>query len=172
MNNKNSITLELVQIDKPEKFDVNVIIGTSHFIKTVEDIYEAITNVNPNAKFGLAFCEASEPRKIRTSGTDKKMIKLALKNAKKIAAGHSFVLFLNGIFPINIMHSLRTVPEILNILCATANPVQVIIAETSQGRGMLGVIDGGTPSGEGKKKENIEMHKFLQNLNYKFNPKK
>ena len=162
-----NIKMDLVSIERPDDFQINLILGTAHFIKTVEDIYEAIMNVNPAAKFGLAFCEASGPRKIRTVGTDKQMVKLALKNAQKIGAGHSFVLFLNKTFPINIMHSLRTVPEILNILCATANPVQVIVAQTKQGRAILGIVDGGSPLAIADKKDEKDAHDFLQKTGYK-----
>ncbi len=162
------INLQVVQIERPDKFDLNIIIGMSHFIKTVEDIYEAITNVNPKIKFGLAFCEASGPRLIRTCGTDKKLIDLALKNAQKIGAGHSFILILDETFPVNIMHSLRTVPEIINIFCATSNPLQVIVGESEQGRGILGIIDGGLPLGVETNKDVKERKKLLREvLRYK-----
>lgn len=163
-----NIVISLVQIERPDKFDLNIVIGMSHFIKTVEDIYEAIANVNPRIKFGLAFCEASGPRLIRTTGTDKNLIKLAVKNAEKIGAGHSFVLMLDETFPVNIMHSLRTVPEIVSIFCATSNPLQVIVGESEQGRGILGVIDGGTPLGVETKKDVDDRKKLLrEGLGYK-----
>jgi len=161
-------TIQIVQVVKPENFKINVIIGMSHFIKSVEDISEAVLNSHPDAKFGLAFCEASGKQLIRTFGTSKKMLDLAIENAKLIGTGHSFILFLNGIFPINIIHSLRTVPEILNIYCATSNPVQVIICETEQGRGIIGVIDGGSPKGVETSTDKVARHTFLREIGYKF----
>ena len=161
------LKLEVVQIERPDDFKVNLILGMSHFIKTVEDIHEAIANVNPSIKFGLAFCEASGDKLIRTTGTDKEMIELAVKNAKKIRAGHCFVLFINGTFPINIMHSLRNVPELVNIYCATANPVQVIVAETSQGRGILGVIDGENKGAVETDKDIKARKELVRALGYK-----
>lgn len=163
------MNIKAIQIERPEKFDLNIIIGMSHFIKTVEDVYEAVTNVNPEIKFGLAFCEASGPRLIRTTGTDKNLIELAVKNAKKIGAGHSFVLILDGTFPINIMQSLRTVPEIVSLFCATANPLQVLVVETEQGRGIVGVIDGGSPLDIETDKDIEERKKLLREvLGYKY----
>lgn len=161
------ISLDLIDIKRPEDYKVNVIIGTAHFIKTVEDIYEAICNVNPNIRFGLAFCEASGPRLIRTIGTNQEMIDFALVNAQKIGAGHSFVLFLDQTFPINIMSSLRNVPEILNIFCATSNPLQVIVAQTVQGRGIMGIIDGGSPVGVEEPKDIKDRYDLLRKLGYK-----
>lgn len=138
--------LAAVPITKPET--VSVIVGQSHFIKTVEDIHEAMVNSVPGIKFGLAFCEASGVRLVRVTGTDEEMQALAADNALAIAAGHSFVLMLaEGFFPINVLAALRAVPEVVGIFCATANPVEVIVAETEAGRGILGVIDGATPLG-------------------------
>ncbi len=133
--------LTTVTIDKPDA--LNFILGQSHFIKTVEDIHEALVNAVPGIKFGLAFCEASGACLIRWSGTDKAMIELAQKNALALAAGHSFIIFLgDGFFPINVLNAIKNVPEVARIFCATANPTQVIVAETEQGRGILGVVDG------------------------------
>lgn len=133
--------LGIVQIDKPE--DVNFILGQSHFIKTVEDLHEALVQSAPGIKFGLAFCESSGETLVRWSGNDGAMIELAQKNALALGAGHSFIIFLgSGFFPINVLNSIKMVPEVCRIFCATANPVQVVIAETEQGRGIMGVIDG------------------------------
>ncbi len=158
--------LELVSIEKPE--EINFILGQSHFIKTVEDIHEALVGTVPGIRFGLAFCEASGKCLIRWSGTDEQMIELAQKNAQKIGAGHSFILFLgSGYYPINVLNALRTVPEVCRIFCATANPTQVIVAQSDQGRGILGVIDGFSPKGiEGE--DDIAWRKnFLRQIGYK-----
>lgn len=132
--------LKLVQIENPE--ELNFILGQSHFIKTVEDIHEAVVTGIPGAKFGLAFCEASGAALVRSSGTDAELQALAERNALALGAGHSFILFLRDAFPINVMNAIKLVPEVASIYCATANPVQVILAESAQGRGILGVIDG------------------------------
>ncbi len=137
--------LKLVQVENPDA--LNVILGQSHFIKTVEDLHEAMVNAVPGIQFGLAFCEASGHTLIRHSGTAKDLEELAVRNAQHIGAGHSFFIVLRDTFPINVLPVLRTVPEVCNITCATANPVQVVIAESDQGRGVLGVIDGASPSG-------------------------
>lgn len=138
--------LVTVKIEKPE--EINFVLGQSHFIKTVEDIHEAMVQFVPGIKFGLAFCESSGAMLVRWTGTDDEMIELAKRNALALAAGHSFLLFLGpGFFPINVLNTLKMVPEVCRIFCATANPVEVIIAETDQGRGILGVIDGGKPKG-------------------------
>ncbi|GAB4551458.1 MAG: adenosine-specific kinase [Anaerolineae bacterium] len=135
------LELSMVQIEKPET--TNFILGQSHFIKTVEDIHETLVNTVPGIKFGLAFCEASGACLVRWSGTDDDMITLAQKNALALAAGHCFILFLGqGYYPINVLNNLKNVPEVARIFCATANPTQVIIAETDQGRGIMGVVDG------------------------------
>ena len=138
--------LSNVRIDKPD--NVNFILGQSHFIKTVEDIHEALVQAIPGIKFGLAFCESSGEMLIRWSGTDDTMIALAQRNAVGLSAGHSFILFLNdGYFPVSVLNAVKMVPEVCRIFCATANPAEVIIAETDQGRGILGVIDGGKNKG-------------------------
>lgn len=138
--------LTTVQIENPNA--LNLILGQAHFIKTVEDMHEALVTAVPGIKFGLAFCEASGHTLVRASGTDPGLIELAKQNALAIGAGHSFIVFLGaGFFPINVLHALKRVPEVVNLFCATANPVQVIIAETEQGRGILGVIDGAKPQG-------------------------
>jgi adenosine/AMP kinase len=155
-----------VRIDKPEV--VGVIIGQSHFIKTVEDIHEAMVNSVPGIKFGLAFCESSGDRLVRTTGTDAEMIDCATRNALAIAAGHVFVLTLaEGFYPINVLNAVKMVPEVCHIFCATANPLEVVIAETEQGRGVLGVVDGLTPVGvEGE--EGVAWRKgLLRTIGYK-----
>jgi len=138
--------LQTVRIDKPEP--VNFILGQSHFIKTVEDIHETLVGAVPGIKFGLAFCEASGHCLVRCSGNDAAMIELAKKNAQAIAAGHSFIVFLGeGFYPVNVLNALKAVPEVCRIFCATANPTEVIVAQTEQGRGILGVVDGSPPKG-------------------------
>jgi adenosine/AMP kinase len=138
--------LTTVKIDKPD--EINFILGQTHFIKSVEDIHEAMVQAVPGIKFGLAFCEASGATLVRWSGTDDSMIELAKRNALALSAGHSFILFLgSGFFPVNVLNTLKMVPEVCRIFCATANPVEVVIAETEQGRGILGVIDGGKSKG-------------------------
>ncbi|RMF39756.1 MAG: hypothetical protein D6755_14035 [Anaerolineae bacterium] len=158
--------LETVRIEKPE--EINFVLGQSHFIKTVEDIHEALVNTVPGIRFGLAFCEASGKRLVRWSGTDEAMIALAQKNAQAIGAGHSFILFLGeGFYPINVLNAIKAVPEVARIFCATANPTEVVIAETDQGRGILGVIDGGSPLGI-EDEEDIAWRKgFLRQIGYK-----
>jgi adenosine/AMP kinase len=127
---------------------LNIILGQTHFIKSVEDLHEALVNAVPGIRFGLAFCEASGERLVRWSGTDDELVTLAQQNALAIAAGHSFIIFLgSGFYPVNVLNAVKLVPEVCRIFCATANPVEVVIAETGQGRGILGVIDGATPTG-------------------------
>jgi adenosine/AMP kinase len=158
--------IKTVKIEKPEP--INFILGQSHFIKTIEDIHEALVTAIPGIKFGVAFCEASGKRLVRWSGTDQATINLAQKNAQNIGAGHSFIIFLGeGFFPINILKLVQGIPEVVSIFCATANPVEVIIAETEVGRGILGVIDGEPPLGiEGD--EDIAWRKnFLRKIGYK-----
>jgi adenosine/AMP kinase len=155
-----------VQIEKPEP--VNFILGQTHFIKSVEDIHEALVNAVPGIKFGLAFCESSGKCLVRCTGTDPAMIDLAKRNALAIGAGHSFILFLGeGFFPVNVLNAVKMVPEVCRIFCATANPAQVLVAETSQGRGIVGVVDGVPPKGvEGE--ADIEWRKkFLRQIGYK-----
>jgi hypothetical protein len=160
------LTFEIVDIEKPD--NINFILGQSHFIKTVEDIHEALVNLSSEIKFGLAFCEASGPRLIRWTGTDDRLIKLAQKNMKNIATGHSFILFLGeGFYPLNILNSVRMVPEIVNIYCATANPAQIIIGKTAKGRSVLGVVDGGKPMGVENDKQISERKNFLRDIGYK-----
>jgi len=155
-----------VKIEKPE--DVNFILGQSHFIKTVEDVHEALVNAVPGIKFGVAFCESSGKCLVRWSGTDEAMIELARKNALAIGAGHSFIVFLgDGFYPINVLKVIQNTPEVCSIFCATSNPTEVLVAETGHGRGILGVVDGSSPKGvEGE--EDIAWRKsFLRKIGYK-----
>ncbi|MDZ7338822.1 MAG: adenosine-specific kinase [candidate division KSB1 bacterium] len=154
-----------VKVDKPD--DVNVIIGMSHFIKTVEDVHEALVCAVPNIKFGFAFCESSGPRLVRRSGTDPHLLELATKNALAIGAGHSFVLLLGNAYPINVLRALREVVELVNIFCATANAVEVLVVETAQGRGIVGVVDGQSPLGVESESDVAHRKEFLRKIGYK-----
>jgi adenosine/AMP kinase len=158
--------LTTFKIEKPEV--VNFILGQTHFIKSVEDIHEALVTAVPGIKFGLAFCEASGACLVRWTGTDEAMIEIAKKNAQAIGAGHSFIVVLGeGFYPINVLNALKMVPEVCRIFCATANPTEVIVAETEQGRGILGVIDGSSPKGI-EDEGGITWRKgFLRKIGYK-----
>lgn len=156
---------KLVQIDNQD--ELNLILGISHFIKTVEDVHEAIINAVPNAKFGIAFCEASGPCLIRWSGTDDEMVALAKKNAESLSCGHSFIIFMKDMFPINIKNVVLNTPEVVRLVACTANPLQVVVCETEQGRGIMGVIDGFSSKGV-ETEEDIEERKgFLRMIGYK-----
>ena len=158
--------LKLVQIDKTE--DMNFILGQTHFIKSVEDIHEALVQAVPGIKFGLAFCEASGPTLVRASGTDKELVKLARKNALKLAAGHSFIIMLGqGYFPINVLNAVKMVPEVCRIFCATANPTQAVVAQSEQGRGILGVIDGYSAKKAETDADIAKRKEFLRKIGYK-----
>jgi adenosine/AMP kinase len=158
--------LSTVSIEKPE--EVNFILGQSHFIKSVEDLYEALVTAVPGIKFGLAFCEASGKCLVRWAGTDPDMTTLAQQNATAIAAGHSFIIFLGaGFFPVNVLNAIKTVPEVCRVFCATANPTEVIVAETEQGRGILGVVDGYRPQGVEEEADIAWRKGFLRQIGYK-----
>ena len=158
--------LTVVQIEKPQ--DINFILGQSHFIKTVEDLHETLVQAVPGIKFGLAFCESSGLALVRASGTDPELVELAKKNALALAAGHSFIIFLGaGVFPINVLNQVKLVPEVCHVFCATANPTQVILAETEQGRGILGVIDGVTTQGIEDESGVAWRTGFLRKIGYK-----
>lgn len=157
--------LKTIPIENPEQ--LNFILGHSHFIKTVEDLHEAIVNTVPGAKFGIAFCEASDVCLVRHSGTDETLVTLAQKNALEIGAGHSFIIFLRDLFPINILNTLKSVPEVCRIFCATANPVEVIVGQTPQGRGILGVIDGYSPKRIEAEADITKRKSFLRAIGYK-----
>jgi hypothetical protein len=153
-------------IDKPP--DVNVIIGQARFIKSVEDIHEAIVNTVPGVQFGLAFCEASGEALVRFSGTSQAMTDLAKKNARAMGAGHSFIILLENAYPINVLNAIQAVPEVCAIFCATSNPVQVILAETDEGRGILGVVDGCSPKGIEAEADQAARKSLLRRFGYKF----
>ena len=159
------INLTSVSIEKPE--EVNLILGQAHFIKTVEDLHEALVTAVPGIKFGLAFCEASGPCLVRWSGTDSELTDLAKTTAHAIGAGHIFLIFLRDCFPINVLPVLRQVPEVCQIFCATANAVEVILAQTAQGRGILGVIDGSSPKGVEQEADIQTRKALLRQFGYK-----
>jgi hypothetical protein len=155
----------LVDVKVPE--ECNAILGQSHFIKTVEDLYEALVNAVPNIKFGVAFCEASGPCLVRVDGNDNDLQQLASKTASAISAGHTFVIFMRNAYPINVLDKVKAVPEACNIFLATANPFQVILAQTEQGRGVLGVIDGYSPKGIESEKDMQDRRILLRKIGYK-----
>lgn len=158
--------LTVMQIEKPEA--VNLILGQSHFIKTVEDLHEALVGAVPGIKFGLAFCESSGPALVRASGTDDELIALAKRKALALSAGHSFIIFLGeGFYPVNVLNAVKMVPEVCRIFCATANPVEVILAETEQGRGILGVVDGVKTKGIETEDDVAQRKKLLRTIGYK-----
>jgi adenosine/AMP kinase len=154
-----------VGIEKPP--EVNLILGQSHFIKTVEDLHEAAVSSVPGIKFGLAFCEASGACLIRYSGNDEELVTLAKSNAERIGAGHTFIIFMRDAYPVNLLNAVKAVPEVCSVFCATANEVEVIIAETDRGRGVLGVVDGERPKGIEKDKDRTWRHDLLRTLGYK-----
>lgn len=156
---------ELIEVETPK--DCNVIIGQTHFIKSVEDIYEAMVNCVPAIKFGLAFCEASGDCLVRCDGTDKELIDAAAKNALKIGAGHSFIVFMRAAYPINVLNAIKRVPEVCNIFAATANPLKVVVVDDSSGRGIIGVIDGSRPKGIESEDKASERKSFLRKIGYK-----
>lgn len=165
MSHNRSMDLKIVSLEIPD--GANIIVGQSHFIKTVEDIYEAIVNTVPQMKFGVAFNEASGPCLTRFDGNDAALMAATVRNATAIGAGHIFVVLLKDGFPINVLSRIKDVPEVANIFCATANPLQVVIAETDQGRGVLGVIDGSSPKGVETPDDQDARHGFLRKIGYK-----
>ncbi len=158
--------IKVVPIEKPE--DMNVILGQSHFIKTVEDLHEAIVTAAPHMKFGVAFCESSGPALVRWSGNDEALAGIARLNALAVGAGHTFLIVMTGGFPVNILNAVKAVPEVCRVFCATANRVEVVVAETEQGRGILGVVDGVRPKGIEGEDEIRERKAFLRKIGYKF----
>jgi uncharacterized protein len=160
-----SLSWDVVPIEKPD--DVNVVIGQAHFIKTVEDLHEAMVGVSASLRFGLAFCEASGARLVRRTGNDAELIELATSNALTIAAGHCFVIFLRGGFPISVLNPVKAVPEVCTIHCATANPVDIVLAVTPRGRGIIGVVDGETPVGVETDEDVAERRDLLRAIGYK-----
>jgi len=157
--------LHAVPIENPE--GLNLIFGQSHFIKTVEDLHEALAGAVPGIRFGLAFCESSGPRLVRTSGTDPALVDLAARNALAIGCGHTFLIFLGNAYPVNVLGAVRQVPEVCQVYCATANPVEVIVAATARGRGVLGVVDGQPPLGVEGAGEAGARHDLLRKIGYK-----
>ena len=157
--------LKSFKIQKPD--DINVILGQSHFIKTVEDLHEAMVNAVPGIKFGISFCEASGPCLVRYSGTDSELIELAKRNAINLSVGHCFIVLLRDSYPVNVLNSIKTVPEVCTIFCATQNPVEVIVAESEGGRGILGVIDGFKSKGIETESDIEERKKLLRKIGYK-----
>ena len=156
---------DVVPIDKPD--DVSIVIGQAHFIKTVEDLHEALVGVSPSLRFGLAFCEASGARLVRRSGNDADLVELATRNASAIGAGHCFVIFLRDGFPLNVLNPVKSVPEVCTIFCATANPVDVLVAVTPRGRGIIGVVDGEPPLGVETDADVLERLALLRAIGYK-----
>ncbi len=159
------LSFEVVALDKPD--DVNVIVGQAHFIKTVEDLHEALAGVSPHLRFGIAFCEASGDRLVRRSGNDEHLVALAVGAAEAIAAGHSFVIMLRDGFPVNVMNPVKAVPEVCTIFCATANPVDVLVGVTGRGRGVMGVVDGSPPVGVETEANAEARHRLLRAIGYK-----
>jgi len=157
--------LKTVSIEKPA--DMNFILGQSHFIKTVEDLHEAVVQTAPQMKFGIGFCVSSGPALVRFGGNDPALIELARKNALALSCGHAFIIFIDGGFPINILNTIKSVPEVCQVFCATANAVQVIVAESDQGRGILGVIDGVTTRGIETEGDIQTRKDFLRKIGYK-----
>ena len=157
--------LKVVKMEIPE--GANIVIGQTHFIKSVEDLYEVMVGHVPNAKFGIAFCEASGACLVRTEGNDKELIDIAVKNASSLASGHTFVILMKNAFPINVLNAIKNCQEVCSIFCATANPVEVVIAETELGRGVMGVIDGSVPKGTEEEKDIRDRKALLRKFGYK-----
>lgn len=157
--------IKTVKIENPD--GLNMILGHTHFIKSVEDIYEVMVNAIPMPKFGLAFCEASEKCLVRYTGTEDALVELARKNALALSAGHTFILFMQDMFPINVLPAIKNVPEVCRVFCATANPVEAIVAETDQGRGILGVVDGFSSKGIETEEDIAARKQLLRNFGYK-----
>ena len=160
-----NLNLEAVPFDLPE--GANLVLGQSHFIKTAEDLYEALVNAVPGIRFGVAFCEASGPCLIRAEGNDDDLTQSAIRNAQAIAAGHTFVVLMKNAFPINVLGRIKDVPEVCTIFCASANPVEVLVAQSAQGRGIVGVIDGSSPKGCEGEEDRAARHSFLRKIGYK-----
>jgi len=157
--------LLVVPVDNPD--GLNLVLGQSHFIKTVEDLHEVLAGSSPATHFGLAFCESSGPRLVRRSGNDQGLVDLATKNALSIGAGHSFIVFLRDAFPVNVLNAIKQVPEVCHIFCATANPLSVIVGETETGRAILGVVDGGPPLGVETDDDVVNRKQLLRSIGYK-----
>lgn len=165
VDTSDQMEMHVVRIDKPD--GMNVIVGQAHFIKTVDDIHEALVGVSPHLRFGVAFCEASGPCLVRHSGNDDTLAELATKNALAVAAGHSFFVFLRDGYPVNVLNQLKQVPEVCGIFCATANPVELVVAQTALGRGIIGVIDGRSPAGVETEADVADRRQLLRTIGYK-----
>jgi adenosine/AMP kinase len=159
------LSWDVVSVEKPD--DLNVVIGQAHFIKTVEDLHEAMVGVSASLRFGLAFCEASGPQLVRHSGNDPDLVELATRNALAIAAGHCFVVFIREGFPVNVLNPIKAVPEVCSIYCATANPVDVVVAVTPHGRGIVGIVDGAPPLGVETGEDAVDRRNLLRAIGYK-----
>ncbi len=159
--------MELITIPIYKPDEMNFVLGQSHFIKTVEDLHEVLAQSSPQIRFGIAFCEASGKCLIRFSGNDDKLIQLAKQNAELIGAGHSFIVFIDGVFPISVLNQIKAVPEVCRIFCATANPTQVLLVETKQGKGIVGVVDGFSPKGFETEQDQKERKELLRTIGYK-----
>jgi adenosine/AMP kinase len=159
------VELLTLTIENPD--ELNLILGQSHFVKTVEDLYEALVGSSPYLRFGIAFCESSGPRLVRRAGNDDELVELATRNALAIGAGHSFIVFLREGYPVNVLNQVKQVPEVCRIYCATANPVEVVVAETEQGRGILGVVDGASPLGVETESDVADRRELLRRIGYK-----
>lgn len=154
-----------IALDLPD--ESNLVAGQAHFIKTAEDLAEIVVTTVPTAKFGLAFCEASGPCLIRTEGNDPELVKAAISNAERVASGHTFFLLLRGAYPINLLNAIKLCPEVAHVFCATANPVQMLVAQSDQGRGVVGVVDGRSPRGVENDAQKSERREFLRKIGYK-----
>jgi uncharacterized protein len=159
------LELITVTIEKPE--ELNLILGQAHFIKTVDDLYETLAGASPHLRFGVAFCESSGPRLVRRAGNDEELVELAVRNALAIGAGHSFLIFLREGYPVNVLNQVKQVPEVCKVFCATANPVEVVLAETEQGRAILGVVDGVAPLGVETEQDVQARRELLRTIGYK-----
>jgi adenosine/AMP kinase len=159
------MAIDVVALDVPE--EVNLVLGQAHFIKTVEDLYEALVGSSPHLRFGVAFCEASGPRLVRRAGNDAALVDLAVQHAVAVGAGHSFVVLLREGFPVNVLNQVKSVPEVCHVFCATANPVQVLVARTEQGRGIIGVVDGEAPLGVEDEDDERSRKALLRSIGYK-----
>jgi adenosine/AMP kinase len=159
------VQIETVKVEVPE--NCNIVLGTAHFIKTVEDLYEALVNAVPGIKFGLGFCEASGPCLVRAEGNDEELKKTATDYASRLGCGHSFIIFMKNAYPINVLDKIKQIPEVCTIYAATANPLEVIVAETEQGRGLLGIVDGFKTKGIETEKDVKERKEFLRKIGYK-----
>ena len=157
--------ISTIRLDKPP--DVNLILGQAHFVKTIEDLHEALAGASPHLRFGVAFCEASGPCLVRRSGNDAELVALATQAAQAVGAGHAFVVLLREGYPVNVLNAVKAVPEVCRVFCATANPVEVVVAETGQGRGILGVVDGSAPLGVEKEEDVRARKELLRKIGYK-----